>query len=89
MSSPNFFCKHKNIFGKEGEGVHSVRVLNIAILDVVGTLLGCWAIAFALNIPLLSYQFLGIVICAFLLAIILHRIFCVNTTVNKLIFGVV
>ena len=33
------FCKHKDIFGKPNEGVHKYKIMNIAIVDVLGTIL--------------------------------------------------
>ena len=32
-------CKYKNMFGKPGEGVHSIRLFDIAIIDVAFTFL--------------------------------------------------
>ena len=29
------FCKYRDIIGKVGEGIHSYRLFNIAVLDVV------------------------------------------------------
>ena len=34
------FCKYKDLFGKPGEGVHSYRIFNIAIVDVILTIFG-------------------------------------------------
>ena len=31
-------CKYKDIFGKVGEGLHSYRLFNIAIVDVISTI---------------------------------------------------
>ena len=33
-----YFCKYKDILGKPGEGVHSYRLFDIAIIDVVLTI---------------------------------------------------
>jgi hypothetical protein len=77
-------CDYKHIFGEEGKGVHSIRMLNIAIVDVLLTLVAAVIIAKALKISLWF-----MVILLFTLGIIAHRLFCVNTTVNKWIFGVV
>jgi uncharacterized protein YjbI with pentapeptide repeats len=30
-------CRYRNVFGAPGEGVHSYRFLNIAVIDVVFT----------------------------------------------------
>ena len=39
-------CKYKNIFGKSKEGVHSYRILNIAIVDTVLTIIIGYLICF-------------------------------------------
>ena len=40
------FCKYKDIFGKPKEGVHSYRIMNIAIVDVLATILLAKAIQY-------------------------------------------
>ena len=77
-------CEYKHIFGKEGEGVHSFRLFNIAIVDLVGTLVAAWAAAVYFKVHFL-YTAVGFLV----LGIVAHRIFCVNTTINKFIFGTV
>ena len=82
-------CKYKNAFGKPGEGAHSIRIFNIAIVDVLATLL----LAFAIH-QLILEQWLGIhyisiwlvIGLCFLAGIIAHRVFCVRTTIDKLLF---
>jgi len=76
-------CKYKDIFGKVGQGVHSYRIFNIAIVDVVFTVIGAYICH--LFMPMYSFGFILIVL--FILGIILHRLFCVRTTIDKLIFG--
>lgn len=66
-------CKYKDIFGKPNEGVHSYRILDIAIVDVIATII----IGSIFNFNLFNL---------FLLGIISHRIFCVRTTVDKILF---
>ena len=72
------------MFGKEREGVHAIRVFDVAVVDVVGTVvigvLVSWSTGW--NVWL---------VCAglFALAIVVHRAFCVNTKVNVALFGVV
>lgn len=80
MSCP--FAKYSDIFGEVGKGVHAYRILDVAIVDVVATVVVSALVSFAFNI-----NFIIILICLFLLGIILHRLFCVDTTINKLIFG--
>ena len=76
-------CQYKNIFGKVGEGIHSYRIFNIAIVDVALTVLGAWLIhRFILPKCLFTYILLGL----FILGIMLHRLFCVRTPVDKFLF---
>jgi len=74
-------CKYKDIFGKPGEGVHSYRIANIAIVDVILTVLAAYLISYAT-----SSNFYIILLILFALGIILHRLFCVRTTIDKLLF---
>ncbi len=74
-------CKYKDIFGKPDQGAHSYRIFNIAIVDVLLTILG----AYLLSI-LTGYKFVYTLIFMFILGIISHRIFCVRTTIDKLLF---
>jgi hypothetical protein len=76
-------CKYKDILGKVGEGAHSYRLFNIAIVDVVLTIVAAFVIHFFLP----KYSFIVILFVLFLLGIVLHRIFCVRTTVDKLLFS--
>lgn len=78
------FKKFKYIFGKENEGIHSYRLFNLAIADVIMTIIGAFLISY-----FFKYNFIIILIILFVIGIILHRLFCVNTTINKLIFGIV
>ena len=74
-------CKYKNILGTPGQGVHSYKIFNISIVDVVLTLVLAYIISFLFRI---SFRWTSIVL--FLLGIFLHRIFCVRTTIDKLLF---
>lgn len=74
-------CRYKNIFGEPGTGIHKYRVMNIAILDVIVTLL----IAFILS-KLFRHTFLFSLAYLILLMIIIHRVFCVRTTTDKFLF---
>jgi hypothetical protein len=75
-------CPYRNLLGKVGEGVHSYRIANIAIFDVILTILG----AMALHLVFPSYRFITFLVAFFLLGIILHRLFCVRTTVDRILF---
>jgi len=74
-------CKYKDVFGAPKTGVHSYRLFNIAVVDVMATI----AIAFVMS-KYTGYPFWFVLIGMFILGIILHRLFCVRTTVDKLLF---
>ena len=84
-------CKYSNIFGEPGKGAHSIRVFNIAIVDVILTIFFAllfsliFKYGFKINSTFLII-FLITTISLFILGIILHRLFCVKTTVDKLLF---
>lgn len=74
-------CPYRNIFGKPGEGVHSYRIFNIAMVDLGMTLL----VAFGLSL-VLKQSFALISSILLILGVVLHRLFCVRTTIDKLLF---
>lgn len=74
-------CKYKNLIGEPKKGIHSYRLFGLAILDVVITILGALLFSY-----IFKYSFLYTTISFFILGIILHRLFCVRTTVDKLLF---
>lgn len=74
-------CKHKDIFGKSTKGIHSYRIFDIAIVDVVATIVVAWGLSKYYNTDFKQTLFI-----LFLFGIILHRLFCVRTTIDKLLF---
>ncbi len=79
-------CKYRHIFGKENEGVHSYRVFNLAIIDLLGTLI--LAIIFSKLFNNFTIKNIIIWFIALLIfSIIIHKIFCVDTTLTVFIFG--
>jgi len=74
-------CKYKDILGKPGQGIHSFRIFNIAIADVLLTILAAYILSIFTKINLVYT-----LIFMFILGIISHRIFCVRTTIDKLLF---
>lgn len=74
-------CKYKNIFGIPGEGAHRYRIFNIAIVDVVMTIIAAIIIS-----KYIGVSFWKSLLTLFLLSILLHRIFCVKTTIDILLF---
>ena len=75
-------CNYKNIFGEPNKGVHSYRLFNIAIVDVILTIVVAFLISFFAKI-----SFIKTCIVLFTLGIILHKLFCVDTTVHKFLFN--
>jgi hypothetical protein len=75
-------CKYKNIFGRPGEGIHSYRLFNLAIVDVIFTVLGAMGLSYAFKT-----NFILSLILLFLTGIFFHKIFCVRTTIDKLLFS--
>ena len=74
-------CKYKNLFGIPGKGIHSYRVFNIAIVDVIETIIGAAIFSYIFKTP-----FVYTLVFFFILGIVLHRLFCVRTTIDKLLF---
>ena len=74
-------CQYKTYFGKLGEGVHSYRVFNIAYIDVIFTILTAWLIS-----HFFKFSFGYTLFVLFLLGIVMHRMFCVRTTIDKFIW---
>jgi hypothetical protein len=75
------FCHFQHIFGNPNEGVHKIRFLHLALVDVALTVLVAFLLSFYLKTP-----FYRVLIVLFLMGIIMHRLFCVRTTVDKLLF---
>ena len=74
-------CKYRNALGVPGKGAHSVRLGGVAIVDVVLTLVCAYIISYYARASF-AWTAAGF----FLLGIILHRLFCVRTTIDRLLF---
>lgn len=74
-------CKYKDVFGMPNKGVHSYRIFNIAIIDVLFTLLAAYIIS-----AVFHYCLWKTTAILFLLGILAHRAFCVRTTIDKWLF---
>jgi len=75
------FCKYKNVFGEPGKGAHSYRIFNIAIIDVIFTILLVYLICW-----ITKWTFWATLVVTFIIGIFAHRLFCVRTTVDKILF---
>ena len=68
------FSKYSDIFGKAGTGVHKFKILDTAMVDYILTILLAFFLAWITGIPLVIMT-----IIAFIIGIILHALFGVNT----------
>jgi hypothetical protein len=74
-------CEYKNILGEPGKGIHSYRLFGVSIADVLMTIIGAYILSWIFKL-----SFIKTLIFLFLLGILLHRLFCVKTTLDKLLF---
>lgn len=72
------FKKYSEIFGKVNTGVHSYRLFNIAIIDLLLTLLAAFIISYYYKKPIVHTT-----IFLLLLGVFFHWLFGVNTTINR------
>jgi hypothetical protein len=75
------FCKYKDLLGKPNSGLRKYRVFDIALLDVTVVIIFGYLISWFFKWNL-WYTLGGL----FLLGIFVHRIFCVRTGVDKMLF---
>jgi hypothetical protein len=66
-------CKYADVFGKPKEGAHATRALGLAVVDV-----GLTAV--------LALFFRHKVNAFCVLMVLVHRAFCVHTTITDLVF---
>jgi len=73
-------CKYKNALGVPGQGVH-FHVFGIAIVDCIMTIVGGALLAY-----LFKWSYFWTILILFILGIVLHRVFCVITTLDQALF---
>jgi len=74
-------CKYRNIFGEPWKGVHSARLFGVAAFDLVATVVASVIISMLFKINVfIVFTFL------LLLSLVVHYLFCVKTTLTKMIF---
>jgi hypothetical protein len=76
------FEKYKNLFGKPGENIHKYRLLDTAIIDYILAIFLAIFLAYLTKIPLVLTT-----ITVFIISIILHMLFCVNTSALRFLQG--
>ncbi len=74
-------CKYKELFGSPGTGIHAFRIFGISVWDTIITIICAVIIAWVTG-----WSYIQTIIGFFLLGIIVHRLFCVRTGVDKLLF---
>lgn len=78
-----YFCKFKDFLGKPGEGLHRYRIFNMAMIDIFATLVLAWVLH---RYYFMYTHYLNVLLFTFIVGILLHRLFCVRTTVDKFLF---
>lgn len=76
-------CKYRNIFGIPNKGIHHYRIAGFALVDIILTLLLSYIIFILINKKL---NFWKVLLIVFITGIILHRVFCVNTKLDTILF---
>lgn len=80
-------CQYSDIFGRPNTGVHAIRILDIAIVDFSLTVIGAYLIYLYVNKRFqMQVNYFWYLLCLFILGVVFHRLFCVRTTIDKLIF---
>lgn len=74
------FCKYKNIFGFSNTGFHSHFIFGFAIFDLIGTYL----LSLFVKKYIKKSTFI-IFISLIILSILIHKLFCVDTKLLKIL----
>jgi len=82
-----FLCNYSNIFGTPNEGVHSIRIFNVAVVDVLATVLVAWLLTKYYVGPKYGLKFWHVLLILLILGFVMHRLFCVRTTFDKMLFS--
>ena len=75
-------CKYSQVFGQVGQGVHSIRIFGLAAVDLFLTLFVAISIGLLFDVNILV-----VFAISMLVAILTHRLFCVDTALNVALFG--
>jgi hypothetical protein len=71
------FAKYANIFGEPRKGIHSYRLFDFAIIDIIFTIIPIYILGLYYNYTLKNIILLILII--FFIGQILHLLFCVKT----------
>ena len=75
-------CRYRDIFGESKKGVHSYRVFDIAVVDVLLTIIAAWLLG---EYEVYGYKFDGWVNILFIMSVVLHKMFCVKTKMTYIV----
>ena len=75
-------CRYRASLGRPGEGVHAPRLLGLAAVDVIGTVVIAAMVARWRRWPVART-----IAAAFAAAVVIHRAFCVDTALNVALLG--
>jgi fatty acid desaturase len=79
MTNP--LCAYKDLFGKPREGIRRYRIFDIAIYDTVVVLIIGALLAWVIKVNIWIVW-----LVLFVSGIIAHRLFCVRTGIDRLLF---
>jgi len=74
-------CKYKDLFGIPGQGIHAFKIYGISVWDTLITIACALVIAWTTG-----WGYWQTIIGVFLLGIVVHKLFCVRTAVDKMLF---
>lgn len=79
-------CPYKNMFGEPGKGAHAYRVMNLAIVDLLATLGAAMLTAWLMGQNVIGWWSITLFFLLVVISVVVHRMFCVNTTLTRLVF---
>lgn len=79
MTNP--LCNYSELFGKPNEGLRQYRILGITLFDTTIVIIIGFMISYFSKISIYT-----VLIVLFISGIISHRLFCVRSGIDKLLF---
>jgi TM2 domain-containing membrane protein YozV len=73
-------CKYSTLLGTPGEGIHK-HYFGFAVADILATLIVAEIISYVFQ-----WNFIVVLFALVLTGIVVHRILCVRTEVDKILF---
>ncbi len=82
-------CRFASAFGEPGKGVHQLRVVGLAAVDLLATAAAAVLVARLIKKPGMNLWAASLVVFIILmvLAVVVHEAFCVRTRLNAKLFG--